>query len=297
MTPAIRKRGESARPRLRAARDAPEQSGADLDELIEGEIIPRLMMAHTAPEWQGKTSGKTSDKTSAKPSANAKISSFEVENFSVLAVTSGSATMMAEVDLMMARGVCVETIYLDLLAPSARVLGKCWEDDICDFVDVTVGLASLHEVLREVALRSPGMVAQVAGPRTALFSPMPGDQHNFGALMIEEVFNRGGWNSGSLVAPTQKELLDEVAGQALDLLGLTISSDCSSDTIGRLISAVRGVSANPGIQVLIGGSMVNADRGIVDRVGADGTAEDAKSALVVADQLVLETRSLLVSAA
>lgn len=299
MMPALRKRGDTSSPHLRDAtqallRDPPRQStqskqsrqsAAELDELIEGEIIPRLMMAHSFPAKQAKAPG------------NAKISREEAERFSMLALTADTAQLMIEVDTFLARGVSVETILIDLLAPSARRLGKCWEDDVCDFVDVTLGLAALHEVLREVALRSPGMIAQVAGPRTALFTPMPGDQHHFGALMIEEVFNRGGWNSGSLIAPSKKELLDEVAGQSLDLVGLTLSTDCSSRALSGLITAIRSVSANPRVQVLIGGQMVNANPLMADEVGADGTAEDAKSALILADQLVMTTRSLLLSAA
>ncbi len=281
MMPAIRKRSASPKSHLR---DAPKPRTADLDELIEGEIIPRLMMAHTA------------DVVTFPRAGNSKVSREEAERFAGLPLIADSSELMEEVDMMLARGVCVESILIDLLAPSARKLGKCWEDDVCDFVDVTVGLTRLHEVLREVASKSPGLLGQVNGPRSALFSPMPGDQHNFGTLMIEEIFSRAGWNSSLLVAPTRSELLDEVASQPFDVIGLTLSNDCSSRALTGLITAIRSVSANPQIQVLIGGRSVNANPLIADEVGADGTADNAQSALVLADQLVIESQPLLVSA-
>lgn len=267
-------------------RDLPKVSSPeDLNGLIEGEIIPRLLMVHSAGA------------RTARPFGVYTISPAEVERFALMPLTAGTAEMMLEVEALLARGVSVESILLDLLAPSARKLGKCWDEDLCDFIDVTLGLTRLHEVLREVALRSPGVVGQFTGPRSALFSPMPGDQHNFGTLMIEEIFNRAGWMTDALLAPTQKDILDRVAREQVDLLGLTLSNDCTSRAVGELICAVRGVSANPDLKVLVGGRMVNANPLFATEAGADGTAEDGTSALLLADQLVLDARSILVPAA
>lgn len=281
---------EASKPTLKSAPEsesvAPEPASAtNLNELIEGEIIPRLLMVHSAGARAAQNARKST------------ISAAEAERFALMPLTADTNEMMAEVDALLVRGVSVESIFLDLLAPSARKLGKCWDDDLCDFVDVTLGLTRLHEVLREVALRSPGVVTQFTGPRSALFSPMPGDQHNFGTLMIEEIFNRAGWMTDALVAPTQKSMLERIAREQVDLLGLTLSNDSTSRAVSELISAVRGVSANPHIKVLVGGRMVNANPLFATEAGADGTAEDGKSALILADQLVLDARSILVPAA
>ena len=55
---------------------------------------------------------------------------------------------------------------VDLLAPAARLLGEYWEDDRCDFVDVTMGLWRLQEVVHEIAARAPA--DRAAGGRRAL---------------------------------------------------------------------------------------------------------------------------------
>lgn len=262
-------------------------SDAELANLIEGEIIPRLLMVHSSAAHTGAAhTGQTE--------RGASISPAEAERFALMPLTATTDEMLAEVDALLMRGVSVEAIFVDLLAPSARKLGECWDADICDFVDVTLGLTRLHEVLREVALRSPGVVGHISAPRTALFTPMPGDQHSFGTLMVEEIFNRAGWITDALVAPTQKSMLDHIASVQVDLIGLTLSNDSTSRAVGGLISAIRGVAANPHIRVLVGGRMVNANPLIAAEVGADGTAEDGKSALILADQLVLDARSLLV---
>jgi methanogenic corrinoid protein MtbC1 len=140
--------------------------------------------------------------------------------------------------------------------------------------------------MREVAARSPAMLGGMSLPYTALFSPMPGDHHNFGTLMIEEVFGRGGWRSEALVKPERRELLDRLARQPFDLLGLTLARDCPSSALANLIKAVRNVSANPHIVVLVGGRMVNENPGVAIDVGADGTGADALAALELANALV-----------
>lgn len=194
--------------------------------------------------------------------------------------------LLEEVDGFIAKGASVETICLDLLAPAARKLGEMWERDECDFLDVTMGLWRLQEVMREVAARSPVDFAGLALPFSALFSPMPGDHHNFGTLMLEEVFARGGWRSEALVKPERRELLDRLARQPFDLLGLTLARDCPSAALSNLIKAVRNVSANPHIIVLVGGRMINENPGMAMEVGADGTGADALSALELANGLV-----------
>jgi methanogenic corrinoid protein MtbC1 len=261
---AVRRRGSVATP------DQPDSVNA----IIEGEIIPRLLMAHTSTDAQ------------ARSKRSRTISADEASRFAVLPLRLEAASLLEEVDGFISKGASVETICLELLAPAARKLGEMWESDECDFLDVTMGLWRLQEVMREVAARSPAVMGGMSLPYTALFSPMPGDNHNFGTLMIEEVFARGGWRSEALVKPERRELLDRLARQPFDLIGLTLARDCPSAALGNLIKAVRNVSANPHIIVLVGGRMINENPGVAIEVGADGTGADALAALELANSLL-----------
>lgn len=261
---AVRRRGSVASP------DQPDSVNA----IIEGEIIPRLLMAHASTDAQPRSKRSRT------------ISADEASRFAVLPLRLEAASLLEEVDAFITKGASVETICLDLLAPAARRLGEMWEADECDFLDVTMGLWRLQEVMREVAARSPAVMGGVSLPYSALFSPMPGDNHNFGTLMIEEVFARGGWRSEALVKPERRELLDRLARQPFDLIGLTLARDCPSTALGNLIKAMRNVSANPHIIVLVGGRMINENPGVAIEVGADGTGADALAALELANSLI-----------
>jgi methanogenic corrinoid protein MtbC1 len=272
-TGTLRKR--DARTLPRGAPGAILGNGA-LGTLIEGEIIPRLLLAHV------------SDRPCQKDVPCRGIERAEAEAFAQLPLTLEADELLEEVDKFLARGVSVETVFIELLAPSARRLGQCWEEDSCDFVDVTMGLWRLQEVMREIVLRSPTVARTLAGPRTALFAPVPGEQHSFGALMVEEVFARAGWQSEVLFEPKQQELLRVIGERSFDLVGLTVSCDCPSAALAELIAAIRSVSRNSAVRVIIGGRTINADPGIASLVGADGTAPDARGALVLAERIVME---------
>ncbi len=249
-------------------------AGDSINSIIEGEIIPRLLMAHSI----GTGDNPAQTRSEIDPSA--------ASRFAMLPLRLEAANLMEEVDAFLSKGVSVDALYLDLLAPAARRLGEMWENDECDFVDVTMGLWRLQEVMREISARVPVRPAAPNEASRSLFAPMPGDQHYFGALMMDEIFARAGWSSEVMTKPLRKELLDKISRQPFDLVGLTLSRDCPSAALQNLIKAMRSVSANPHLSILIGGRMINQNPAIVAEVGADGTGADARAALDVAQRLV-----------
>ena len=137
----------------------------------------------------------------------------------------------------------------------------------------------------------PVDTAKVQG-RRALFAGMPGEQHSFGTLMINDIFDRAGWRCKALIEPTRRQLLVEVQAKPLDLVGLTVTCDCRSADAKDLIKAIRSVSHNPQVRVMVGGRAVNNDPPFADQAGADGTAVDAQAALATAEALVRGTQRL-----
>jgi len=246
--------------------------------VLETDIIPRLMMAHMVDGEVGPMFGQKRDRFA--------IEATDAESFLPLPLRLEAGDLLKEVDRFLEQGVSVEDVYLDLLAPAAHHLGELWKSDECDFVDVTMGLWRLQEVMREVTRRSPPPCDLSHRARTALFCPIPGDDHSFGAQMIEEVFARASWQSEVLLKPNRRELLDHVARRPLDLVGLTVSSNSPVSALSGLVKAIRSVAVKPNMSVLVGGHMINLDPSLVEAIGADGTGVDAKAALATAERLI-----------
>jgi methanogenic corrinoid protein MtbC1 len=89
-----------------------------------------------------------------------------------------------------------------------------------------------------------------------------------------------------LIEPTQSELTAKFAKRHYDLIGLTVSNDCSKGALGSTVKTIKAVSSNPHIKVMMGGRVINDQPELVDECGADATAIDAVAAVALGDELV-----------
>lgn len=254
----------------------------DLSLLLENVVIPRLIAERGPVRKVVQPAITIAETLPLEPS----ITADEVGIFANLAVADDAAALLTFVERCMESGRSVETIYIELLAPAARRLGEYWEADQRDFVEVTMAPWRIQEILRELALRAPPPARTDQGQRNALFATMPGEQHSFGTLMVSDCFERAGWACDVLIEPTTSELTGKIAHHRYDLVGLTVSCDCSSAALGNLVTALRAVSNNPGIRIMVGGRSINERPELLGECGADATASDAPSAVALAEYLV-----------
>jgi methanogenic corrinoid protein MtbC1 len=260
-----------------ALRTPPEPSPGSLVGLIEGEIIPRLIIAHRPERTDAATAA------AEKPAA---ITSQETIAFTPLVLELEVYDLLEHVEGFLDRGVAVETVFLDLLAPAARRLGEFWEEDTCDFVQVTLGLWRLQQIVHELASRTAHTSYGRDGNRRAFFAVVPGDQHSFGLVMIEEFFRRDGWCTLSLPDGTHQQLIDVVSGQWFELIGLTVTCEEHIAPLKSVIDALRSASRNPAVAIMVGGRIFTERPELVVAVGADATAPDGQRALAKAEMLL-----------
>ncbi len=138
---------------------------------------------------------------------------------------------------MRLKGIAVETIYLELLAPVARHLGSLWEQDLCDFTEVTIGLGRLHQVLRELSPGFSQSVGHAGNGRRILLLPSPGEQHTFGLVMVSEFFRHAGWDVAGGPWEAGADPVTMVKREWFDVVGFSL---------GFRIASGRFVSLHPG---------------------------------------------------
>lgn len=269
-------------------RDANDNAAYDLSLLIQNLVIPKLIAERNRPgNYDRDNFDPHARITENQPPPKVRaITAEDVETFVRMSVTSEARSLLEFVDQCIVDGCAFDSIYVDLLAPTARRLGEYWDSDRYDFVDVTMGLWRIQEILRELTLRVPPPAVVGFGQRSALFSTMPGEQHSLGTLMIAECFYRAGWDADILIEPTQSELIGKFANRHFDLIGLTVSCDYPNGELKNLVSAIRSVSSNSGVCIMVGGRLINDNPYLVEECGADATAEDAPGAVKLAEQLV-----------
>jgi MerR family transcriptional regulator, light-induced transcriptional regulator len=271
------------RARRAASRSREPASPDALARLIEADIIPRLLLNHRSEAAGARP---------AVPAAPGEIPAGLADQFAAATLTEEVGPLLARVEALSAAGFSVETIYLDLLAPAARRLGSWWDEDACDFVDVTMGLWRLQEIVNALSSLIPGVAVRDGNARRALFAPAPGEQHGLGAMIVEEFFRRAGWQTWSAPALDEDELVALAAGREFDVIGLTISVERHLATLGKTIASVRRTSRNRNILVLVGGRVFTQNPELAASVGADGTAADGALAVQLADTLLMRRSSV-----
>ena len=70
----------------------------------------------------------------------------------------------------------METLYVELLEPTARHLGEMWDRDECDFIDVTLGVGRLQKLL--AIFNDTYSLPQLGDRRVFLMATAPGNQRN-----------------------------------------------------------------------------------------------------------------------
>jgi len=244
--------------------------------LVEVEIIPRLMQAHSQRESKNANEAKL-------------LPADEVVAFTQAILLQDSSVANEQIAKLRSHGLTVDAVYLYLLSPAARYLGELWESDACSFTEVTLGMWRIQQLMYDLspvfhANRKP--LVTPGKQRRILIATLPGSQHSFGLSMLSEFFRSEGWTVLAIPAPDQRELLEALVNNWLDVFALSISLDSELDNAKNIIEFARKRSCNPEISVIAGGPLCINNPELVESVGADGTSMDAPGALKLATQLL-----------
>ncbi len=243
-----------------------------LSEVISTRIIPQLLQSH-----QLVAVPRPADD-------GAVLSRHDIAEFATLVLRDNSPAIDSFVAQCRARAMTIEAIYLRLLTDTARYIGTLWANDDCDFCEVTLALWRIQRLVHDL---SPAFHAEGHGVcpptgRRVLLAPIAGEQHLLGPIMVAEFFRRAGWEVSGELPTANDQLVEIVAAQWLDMVGISVGGDATAGDLKATISAIRRASSNPAVGVMVGGWLFIERPELVMDVGADFAAADARDAVVLA---------------
>ena len=256
-------------------RDDVAERQAKLARIISHEIIPRLLKLHT-------------DVVPDAPPVASLIealapSSADITGLADIVLGSDLEAAAAYVMVLRDRGLAMETLFVELLEPTARHLGEMWEQDECDFIDVTLGVARLQKLL--AIFNDTHAVPALDQRRHVLMAMTPGNQHSFGVAMVERFLLAAGWQVQTELSGTADEIAAVARDTRFAVAGLTIGSERQIDSLKATIAQLRKQSRNRAIGIMVGGPIFTANPALAQEVGADATAPNAPTAVLVAQKL------------
>jgi methanogenic corrinoid protein MtbC1 len=247
-----------------------------LSEIVADEIVPRLRLVHHG--------------IAAAASPVEPLGAAEIAEFAALTTLTNNDAASRYFDERRAEGLSVETLFIHLLAPTARYLEELLEQDRCDLIDFTLGIARLQQFL--AIFDAVDQIAVDGSDHRALLVTMPGERHVFDRDLIAALMRGAGWETSANSCRSPKDAAALVSLEWFGLLSVTLSNRSGLEKMAAVIGAVRRASSNPSIRIMVGGPVFVRDPALAVQVGADAAALDAASAVVVAEGLIRQRAHL-----
>jgi methanogenic corrinoid protein MtbC1 len=210
---------------------------------------------------------------------------FDVPRFVRILLSHDEQAAHAFAADLIERGATTAQLYEGLFASAARELGAMWLTDDCSFYDVTLGTGRIQRLIREFShqfladYRYPGSTGRL------LLCSAADEQHSLGIAVLAEFFVRDGWDVHVGPGLGSDALLDKVRENDYNLLGFSVAGTGRISKLQQDIRRARQVSRNRDIKVMVGGFLITEDPSLAERIGADGYAIDATSAIAAARRM------------
>ena len=262
-------------------------SSSPIPVALQEEIIPRLLMAH-----RHKASSIKKKKAESKDARKiVEITTRNVEEFSQMVLNGELSVSKSYLQILIEEGVSVEQIYLDLLQPTARRLGVCWENDSLDFATITLAVWHVNQLMYYLSpefLQNPADQGKSKG-RILLF-PSLGSQHTLGLFMLAEFFRKSGWEVFADPALSEQDIFNTIEEKDFHIVGISIGSYDQKKSTEKLISDIRQI-CGPALKIIVGGPLAFCETNLFREVKADGQAADAREAVLLANSLVRKKKT------
>ena len=246
-----------------------------LMQTLDAEIIPRLLRSHR-PE-----------PVDLPHHIPARIGDADIERFVRACIDCVPEHHERAFVAFRADGHELPDLYLNLLAPTARRMGRLWETDDCTFPEVTLGLFRLQRLLHSLNDEFCANPTYRQPQHRILLAPVPGSHHTFGFYMLSQFFRRDGWNVCSALESEPAALVAAAKADWYDVIALSVSSSEDLERLRTLVHEIRCASLNQRVGIMVGGPL-GMDGRVRELLGAEAYSGDALEALRTAARLVHE---------
>jgi len=181
----------------------------------------------------------------------------------------------------LAQGLSLQSLYLDVFAPTQREIGRLWQLNEISVAQEHFCSAATQLIMSQV---SGSIFEGTRGERRVVATCVAGDLHEIGLRMVADFFEMSGWRTFYLGANMPPGgVVETVVATGAGLLLISASIGFHVSAVRELIELVRAEPRCAGVRILVGGHPFNSDPALWGKVGADGHAADAKQAVARAE--------------
>ncbi|SIR43764.1 hypothetical protein SAMN05880582_11370 [Rhizobium sp. RU20A] len=138
------------------------------------------------------------------------------------------------------------------LETTARLLGRKWVEDDCNFIDVTIATARLQEIIRAMSGEFREIQLRPATPHVLLVAPV-GEQHTLMLHLLALLFDALGWTHRIVDGRTASGQKLESAIEQADIICIGWSNEQLRGAFTDLVETIRRVTPDRQAPIVAGG--------------------------------------------
>ena len=183
-------------------------------------------------------------------------------------------------------GISVKDIYLHVFQSSLYEVGRLWQEN-------KITVAQEHYITAATQLIMSQLYPYISNSektgKVLVATSVSKELHEVGVRMVADFFEMDGWNTFYLGANTPTEsIIQTIISKKADLVLISATISSHIGEVMDLIRTVRRCAECRDPKIIVGGYPFNIDNNLWEKVGADGQAEDAETAIEMAEKLVNE---------
>lgn len=180
-------------------------------------------------------------------------------------------------------GAKVDDIYLNVFQQTQAEVGRLWQMNRITVAQehyitaaTQIVMAQLYPYIFSAKRKGARMVAASVGD----------ELHELGIRMVADFFEMAGWDTYYFGASTPpRDLIAAIAEHRPNVVALSATLTTHLMRVAEVIDALHAIPNRPFI--LVGGYPFNISSDLWRRLGADGTAVDARGAVQLAESLLM----------
>jgi methanogenic corrinoid protein MtbC1 len=181
-------------------------------------------------------------------------------------------------------GTAVADIYLTVLQPAQREIGRLWYQQEISVADEHFCTAATQLIMSELY---PLVFNTPKSGRRMVAACAEGELHEIGIRMVADFFEMAGWDTYYLGANMPvSDIVGTVSSKRADVLAVSATLAVRRPALARLVSQVRASSAGDRVKIIIGGGATFSRPQLCQEIGAHGCAGDAQEALELVERLL-----------
>ena len=181
-------------------------------------------------------------------------------------------------------GESIKKIYTQVFQRTQREVGRLWQTNQISVAQEHYCTAATQMVMSQLY---PYIFSGERKDHRLVAACVGGELHEIGARMVADFFEMEGWDTYFLGANTPPDtIVATVLERKADLLALSATMTFHIGKVAEIISLLRAKESSVRTRVLVGGYPFNLSPDLWEKIGADGYAPDAETAVQEAAKLI-----------